>query len=137
MVSHRRRPGDGAVSGGETPLEVNYRLDPDGRIRSMVFDRWGDPDSSGSFAWYPFGGEITGYRTFEGVTIPSGGRLGWFFGTDRWPAGDPMAVAAGLRRYLERYPKAAKPLGGPPGRQWHSPRHPHSRPPAGPGSRAS
>jgi hypothetical protein len=54
----------------------------------MVFDRWGDPDSSGSFAWYPFGGEITGYRTFEGVTIPSGGRLGWFFGTDRWPAGE-------------------------------------------------
>jgi hypothetical protein len=73
---------------GETPLEVNYQIDPDGRIRSMVFDRWGDPDSSGSFAWYPFGGEITGYRTFEGVTIPSGGRLGWFFGTDCWPAGE-------------------------------------------------
>ena len=35
---------------GETPLEVSYRLDPDGRIRSMVFDRWGDPDSSGSFS---------------------------------------------------------------------------------------
>jgi hypothetical protein len=22
------------------------------------------------------------------VTIPSGGQLGWFFGTDRWPAGE-------------------------------------------------
>jgi hypothetical protein len=54
----------------------------------MVFDRWGDPDSSGSFAWYLFGGELTGYRAFEGVTIPSGGRLGWFFGTDRWPSGE-------------------------------------------------
>ena len=38
---------------GETPLEVSYRLDPDGRIRSMVFDRWGDPDSSGASPGIP------------------------------------------------------------------------------------
>ena len=73
---------------GETPLAVTYQLDPDGRINSLVFDRWGDPDSSGSFAWHPFGGQITGHGSFEGVTIPSAGRLGWFYGTDRWPAGE-------------------------------------------------
>jgi len=73
---------------GETPLAVTSQLDPDGRINSLVFDRWGDPDSSGSFAWHPFGGQITGHGSFEGVTIPSAGRLGWFYGTDRWPAGE-------------------------------------------------
>jgi hypothetical protein len=73
---------------GEVPIELRYRLDGDGRIVSFVFDRWGDPDGSGAFAWHPFGGEITGYRTFDGVTIPSAGRAGWFFGTDRWPGGE-------------------------------------------------
>jgi hypothetical protein len=73
---------------GETPLKVHYQLDQDGRIVSLVFDRWGDPDNSGGWGWHPFGGEITGYDTFDGVTIPSTGRLGWFFGTDRWPSGE-------------------------------------------------
>jgi hypothetical protein len=73
---------------GETAVEVHYRLDAGGRVVSLVFDRWGDPDRSGAFAWHPFGGEITGYRTFDGVTIPSAGRVGWFFGTDRWPSGE-------------------------------------------------
>ena len=27
-------------------------------------------------------------RSFGGVTIPSAGRVGWFFGTDRWPGGE-------------------------------------------------
>jgi hypothetical protein len=72
----------------EVPIQAHYRLDPDGRMRSFVFDRWGDPDESGTWAWHPFGGEITGWRTFEGVTIPSSGRVGWFFGTDRWPDGE-------------------------------------------------
>jgi hypothetical protein len=54
----------------------------DGRIRWLVFDRWGNPENSGAFAWHPFGGEVTDYRTFHGLTIPSEGRLGWF-GDDR------------------------------------------------------
>jgi hypothetical protein len=73
---------------GETPLEVRYRLDQHGRVVSLVVDRWGDPDGSGAWAWHPFGGQVTGYRTFDGVTVPSAGRVGWFFGTDRWPAGE-------------------------------------------------
>jgi hypothetical protein len=70
---------------GVTPIESRYTLDSDGRIKSVVFDRWGDPDKSGSFDWHPFGGEITDYRTFDGLTIPSAGKFGWHFGTDRWP----------------------------------------------------
>ncbi|MDQ2874853.1 MAG: hypothetical protein M3Y33_08690 [Actinomycetota bacterium] len=56
---------------GDTPVEVSYSLEADGRIRSLVFDRWGNPGNTGTFGWQPFGGEITGYRTFDGLSIPA------------------------------------------------------------------
>jgi hypothetical protein len=31
---------------------------------------------------------VTGYKTFDGVTVPSAGRVGWFFGTHRWEQGE-------------------------------------------------
>ena len=73
---------------GPTPVELHLHLDPEGRLRSLVFDRWGDPDRTGTWAWHRFGGRIGGYRTFAGLTIPSRGCLGWHFGTDRWGAGE-------------------------------------------------
>ena len=33
-----------AFAVGETPVELHLRLDPAGRILSLAFDRWGDPD---------------------------------------------------------------------------------------------
>jgi hypothetical protein len=73
---------------GETPLELQLRLDETGRIVSLAFDRWGDPDGGGRFGWHRFGGEVTGYATFGGLTIPSAGRLGWGWDTDRWDRGE-------------------------------------------------
>jgi Family of unknown function (DUF6544) len=70
---------------GELPMKVHYRLDRDGRMVSFAFDRWGDPDRTGTWGWHPFGGQITGYRSFGGLTIPGAGWAGWFYGTDRWP----------------------------------------------------
>jgi hypothetical protein len=72
---------------GDTPLDIRYELDGESRAVSLVFDRWGDPDGAGTWGWHPFGGEITSHRTFGGVTVPSAGRAGWFFGTSRWPEG--------------------------------------------------
>ena len=60
----------------------------DGHIRSLVLERWGDPDNTGKWELHPFGGAVTGYKTFDGVTVPSAGRVGWFFGTDRWEQGE-------------------------------------------------
>jgi hypothetical protein len=60
----------------------------DARVRSVVFDRWGDPDNTGTWGHHPFGFEVTGFSTFDGVTIPSAGRAGWFYGTDRWDEGE-------------------------------------------------
>ena len=70
------------------PVEVHYRLSPAGRPESVVFDRWGDPDDTGTYGPHPFGGDFTGAATFGGITIPDSGRLGWHYGTDRWHEGE-------------------------------------------------
>ncbi len=71
-----------------TPIEVHHRIGGDGALVSSGFARWGDPDRTGTWGWHPWGGETTAYRTFAGLRIPSAGRVGWYYGTDRWPAGE-------------------------------------------------
>jgi hypothetical protein len=73
---------------GDEPVQVTFTLDGSGAIRSFVFDRWGDPDGTGSWGWHPCGGEVTGYGSFGGLTIPTAGCLGWHYGTDRWPGSE-------------------------------------------------
>lgn len=70
------------------PVRVDFTTTTDGLIRSVVFDRWGDPDETGAFGLHPFGGDFSAHATFNGVTIPSEGRLGWHYGTDRWSEGE-------------------------------------------------
>jgi len=72
----------------DQPMHVRYELTDEGHIRSVVFDRWGDPDSTGRWGRWPFGGEFTSHATFNGVTVPDEGRLGWHYGTDRWADGE-------------------------------------------------
>jgi hypothetical protein len=69
-------------------VRLEHRIDEGGRLLSSSFQRWGDPDKSGMWALHPFGVQVTAYRTFGGVTIPSAGRAGWHFGTDRWASGE-------------------------------------------------
>ena len=71
-----------------TPLELHLRIDERGLPTSVLFDRWGDPDETGAFGWHPFGGAISKHRTFDGITVPSAGRWGWDFGTERWQRGE-------------------------------------------------
>ncbi len=73
---------------GSTPIDLRLTIDPAGLVRSVTLQRWGDLDETGTWGWHPFGGEISGHRTFAGLTIPSAGRLGWNFGTDRWTSGE-------------------------------------------------
>jgi hypothetical protein len=70
------------------PLQLDLELNSAAQIRSFTFQRWGDPDRTGIWAEYPCGGEVTGYGSFAGLTIPTAGRLGWFYGTERWPDGE-------------------------------------------------
>jgi hypothetical protein len=73
---------------GDVPIELRHRLDADGRVRSFVFDRWGDPDGHGAWGWHPFGGVVEAHGTLDGVTVPVAGRIGWFPGTDRFTDGE-------------------------------------------------
>jgi hypothetical protein len=68
-------------------VEVEHQLDEDGRLTGSSLRRWGDPDGTGTWSAHPFGVEVTGNRTFGGVTIPHRGRAGWHHGTDRWEDG--------------------------------------------------
>lgn len=70
------------------PTTVTYDLDPAGRITTLAFDRWGDPDGTGAWDWYRFGGHIHTHATFAGMTVPGSGSVGWHVGTDRWAAGE-------------------------------------------------
>jgi hypothetical protein len=63
-------------------------VDERGRLREGVFQRWGDPDRTGSFGLHPCGGEVAASATFGGVTVPGEGRAGWFYGTERWAEGE-------------------------------------------------
>jgi hypothetical protein len=68
--------------------ELELVVDERGRLREGVFQRWGDPDRTGSLGLHPCGGEVTAHASFGGVTVPSEGRAGWFYGTDRWAEGE-------------------------------------------------
>jgi hypothetical protein len=67
--------------------ELHFHLDEDARVLACRFERWGDPDGTGTHGMHPFGMEVTAHRTFSGMTIPSTGRAGWHHGTDRWEEG--------------------------------------------------
>ncbi len=72
----------------DTPLELHHTLDETGRVTATLFDRWGDPDNTGTFRWHPCGGDVTAHATFDGLTIPCAGSLGWGYGTDQWDTGE-------------------------------------------------
>lgn len=63
--------------------EVRLGLTSAGRIMTIAFERWGNPNGL-PFGLYPFGGYIEEEAAFDGFTIPSRVRLGWHFGTDRF-----------------------------------------------------
>jgi hypothetical protein len=69
-------------------LTFQCTLDDRAGVRSVHFDRWGDPNNTGAWDRYPFGLDKTSSATFGGITIPQQGRVGWFHGTERWPVGE-------------------------------------------------
>lgn len=71
-----------------TELHLDFVFDDDARVLSVSLDRWADVDGTGRFTHHRFGHELRRYSTFDGVTVPSAGRGGWFYGTDRWSEGE-------------------------------------------------
>jgi hypothetical protein len=75
---------------GGHPVEQHLHVDPGtGRLLRFHLDRWGDPDESGTWRPVSFGGDATAWSSFEGVSVPSAGRVGWYYGTpDFLPRGE-------------------------------------------------
>jgi hypothetical protein len=69
-------------------IDVRYEIDSLGHVRSVALPRWGDPDNNGQFAVHAFGGPMSEHETFDGVTIPTRGAVGWHFGEPGWEAGE-------------------------------------------------
>jgi hypothetical protein len=72
------------AAGGYTRLHLGVA--PDGALRDLTMSRWGP--SHGHFAWMPFGMHADAEATFGDFTVVSQGRVGWWYGTRRWPTGE-------------------------------------------------
>lgn len=64
-------------------VPVTMTIGSRGEIEQSVMQRWGNPNGA-PFAERPFGGLVEEERTFDGYTIPSRVRVGWYFGTERF-----------------------------------------------------
>ncbi len=72
---------------GHHSQQVILRVHPDGSVRDVVLQRWGNPAGS-PFGPYPFGVSVENEAVLGGVTMPSVIRAGWFWGTDRQDEGE-------------------------------------------------
>jgi hypothetical protein len=72
--------------GAETET-VMLRVSSRGELSQVMLQRWGNPNGA-AYGRYPFGVSIERERIFQGVAIPSEFRAGWWWGTERQPAGE-------------------------------------------------
>jgi hypothetical protein len=56
----------------------------DGSLVSVTIDRWSRPRGK-KWGDCPFGGFVGDELDFDGIRIPTTMRVGYFFGTERWP----------------------------------------------------
>jgi hypothetical protein len=68
-----------AVDGEPIPLTLS--IAPDGRLRSVVMERWGNSTADCEYALIPFGADILEETTFGGYTVPSRLCVRWWYGT--------------------------------------------------------
>ena len=69
------------IDGEAIPLTLV--IGPDGCLRSVKIERWGNLTADGHFALIPFGADMSGESTFGGYTVPSRLRVIWWYGTDQ------------------------------------------------------
>ena len=70
-----------------TYVRLSLRVAESGALRELGMDRWGR-GQHGTFEYLPFGLQVVAERQFGDFTIPSAGRVGWWYGTQRWRAGE-------------------------------------------------
>jgi hypothetical protein len=69
----------------DRPGHLDVSLGRDGQLQSASLLRWGDPPPNpGTFDEHPFGATASSEKTFDGITIPTEIRVGWYFGSERF-----------------------------------------------------
>lgn len=71
------------ISVARITTEVDLGVDDDGRLQSIALQRWGNPEGA-EFHNVAFGGIADREQTFDGYTIPTRLRVGWYFGSARF-----------------------------------------------------
>ena len=67
----------------EEKTELILTVGETGQLTELKYKRWGNPEK-GSFHYTDFGGFVEEEGTFDGYTIPTRMRVGWYFGSDRF-----------------------------------------------------
>lgn len=65
------------------PAKLTLTTNSQGVPEQFNFSRWGNPDGGASH-YVDFGGIAEASKTFDGYTIPTELRAGWFFGSERF-----------------------------------------------------
>jgi uncharacterized protein DUF6544 len=66
-------------------MTLTLRIAPDGRLLEVTAPRWGSTGTAdGGFTHIPFGMVVEEDGTFDGYTIPTRLRGGWWYGTERY-----------------------------------------------------
>jgi hypothetical protein len=72
----------------DRPTELTLVTRETGQLQTVTMQRWGNPTNQ-TFQLFPFGGIIDAENTFDGYTIPTQVRIGWYFGSARFePEGE-------------------------------------------------
>jgi hypothetical protein len=69
-------------------VDLHYALEEDGRIRSVVFDRWATQTAADPGAGIRSAARSPATAASAGSPVPSAGRIGWFYETNRWSQGE-------------------------------------------------
>jgi hypothetical protein len=83
------RPGTATATlpfGSHTET-AELTVEDDGRLLEVRVDRWGNPGGA-PFGRYPFGVAVEAESDFDGITIPSVLRAGWWWGAERQAEGE-------------------------------------------------
>jgi hypothetical protein len=65
-------------------VTLTLRINAEGALRDVVMERWGDFTDDGKYSYVPFGMAVDEEKSFNGYTIPSKIRGGWWYGTEKY-----------------------------------------------------
>jgi hypothetical protein len=96
-TAHNVAVASWSIAGEELPVAM--AIDAKGSLRQATMERWARP-SGKPWGYNPFGGSLDDDRNFGSFTIPTKMRVGYWFGTDRWPEGEFLRAQITDAAYL-------------------------------------